>query len=164
MSANARAIVLALAALCVFGGTLAMVASNAVGGGAAIIVGLFIAISVAFEGRYGRPGLPPTAASIDWQPTGEKFIDDETGEPIEVFNHGKHTRDFTYIHDIVEGVIRTLDRVPAGDPAFDPMNPSPASSAAPYRVYNIGHHQPIELAHWLEVLEAKLEPRQFDRS
>ena len=56
MSANARAIVLALAALCVFGGTLAMVASNAVGGGAAIIVDPFIAISVAFEGRYGRPG------------------------------------------------------------------------------------------------------------
>ncbi len=62
------------------------------------------------------------------------------GEPIEVFNHGKHTRDFTYIDDIVEGVIRTLDRVPAGDPAFDPLNPSAATSAAPYRVYNIGNH------------------------
>jgi len=78
------------------------------------------------------------------------------GEPIEVFNHGKHTRDFTYIDDIVEGVIRTLDRVPAGDPAFDPLNPSPATSAAPYRVYNIGNHQPVELAHYIEVLEAKL--------
>ena len=78
------------------------------------------------------------------------------GEPIEVFNHGKHTRDFTYIDDIVEGVIRTLDRVPASDPAFDPLNPSAGSSAAPYRVYNIGNHQPVELAHYIEVLEAKL--------
>lgn len=78
------------------------------------------------------------------------------GEPIEVFNHGKHTRDFTYVDDIVEGVIRTLDRVPAADPAFDPLNPSAASSAAPYRVYNIGNHQPVELAHYIEVLEAKL--------
>jgi UDP-glucuronate 4-epimerase len=78
------------------------------------------------------------------------------GEPIEVFNHGRHTRDFTYIDDIVEGVIRTLDRVPAGDPAFDPLQPNPASSAAPYRVYNIGNNQPVELARYIEVLEAKL--------
>jgi UDP-glucuronate 4-epimerase len=78
------------------------------------------------------------------------------GEPIEVFNHGKHTRDFTYIDDIVEGVIRTLDRVPAGDAAFDPLHPNPASSGAPYRVYNIGNNQPIELARYIEVLEAKL--------
>jgi UDP-glucuronate 4-epimerase len=78
------------------------------------------------------------------------------GEPIDVFNHGRHTRDFTYIDDIVEGVIRTLDRVPAADPAFDPLHPSAASSTAPYRVYNIGNHQPVELAHYIEVLEAKL--------
>src|SRR5690348_2196571 len=78
------------------------------------------------------------------------------GEPIDVFNHGKHTRDFTYIDDIVEGVIRTLDRVPDGDPAFDPLQPNPGSSNAPYRVYNIGNHQPVELAHYIEVLEAKL--------
>ncbi|MET0230361.1 MAG: NAD-dependent epimerase [Rhodanobacteraceae bacterium] len=78
------------------------------------------------------------------------------GEPIEVFNHGKHTRDFTYVDDIVEGVIRTLDRVPAPDPDFDPLNPNPGSSSAPYRVYNIGNHQPVELAHYIEVLEAKL--------
>ncbi|MBA8883561.1 NAD-dependent epimerase [Dokdonella fugitiva] len=81
------------------------------------------------------------------------------GEPIEVFNHGKHTRDFTYIDDIVEGVIRTLDRVPAGDPAFDPMHPNPGSSAAPYRVYNIGNNRPVELAHYIEVLEQKLGRR-----
>jgi UDP-glucuronate 4-epimerase len=78
------------------------------------------------------------------------------GEPIEVFNHGKHTRDFTYIDDVVEGVIRTLDRVPGPDPAFDPLNPTAASSSAPYRVYNIGNHQPIELARYIEVLEASL--------
>jgi UDP-glucuronate 4-epimerase len=78
------------------------------------------------------------------------------GEPIEVFNHGRHTRDFTYIDDIVEGVVRTLDRVPPPDPAFDPMNPTPASSTAPYRVYNIGNHQPVQLERYMEVLEAKL--------
>jgi UDP-glucuronate 4-epimerase len=78
------------------------------------------------------------------------------GEPIEVFNHGRHTRDFTYIDDIVEGVIRVLDRVPAGDPAFDALNPTPETSAAPYRLYNIGNHRPVELAHYIKVLEAKL--------
>lgn len=75
------------------------------------------------------------------------------GEPIEVFNHGKHTRDFTYIDDIVEGVIRTLDRAPKPDPTFDALNPSAASSSAPYRVYNIGNNQPVELARYIEVLE-----------
>ncbi|MEO7014030.1 MAG: NAD-dependent epimerase [Dokdonella sp.] len=75
------------------------------------------------------------------------------GEPIEVFNHGKHTRDFTYIDDIVEGVMRTLDRVPAGDAGYDPLRPTPASSSAPYRVYNIGNHQPVELSHYIEVIE-----------
>jgi UDP-glucuronate 4-epimerase len=75
------------------------------------------------------------------------------GEPIEVFNHGNHTRDFTYVDDIVEGVIRTLDRPPAGDASFDPLQPDPGSSAAPYRVYNIGNDQPIQLAHYIEVIE-----------
>ena len=75
------------------------------------------------------------------------------GEPIEVFNHGKHSRDFTYIDDIVEGVMRTLDRVPQGDPSYDPLQPTPASSSAPYRVYNIGNHQPVELSHYIEVIE-----------
>ena len=75
------------------------------------------------------------------------------GEPIDVFNHGHHTRDFTYIDDIVEGVIRTLDRVAAPDPKFDPAAPSPASSSAPYRVYNIGNHQPVQLSRYIEVIE-----------
>lgn len=75
------------------------------------------------------------------------------GEPLDVFNHGHHTRDFTYIDDIVEGVIRTLDRIPGPDPDFDPLAPNPASSAAPYRVYNIGSHRPIQLLRYIEVLE-----------
>lgn len=75
------------------------------------------------------------------------------GKPIEVFNHGRHTRDFTYIDDIVEGVIRTLDRPPGPDPAHDPMAPSPATSSAPFRVYNIGNHQPVQLLDYIETLE-----------
>ncbi len=78
------------------------------------------------------------------------------GEPIEVFNHGKHTRDFTYVDDIVEGILRTLDRVPGPDPLFDPMQPSAGSSSAPYRVYNIGNHQPVQLARYIEVIESCL--------
>jgi UDP-glucuronate 4-epimerase len=75
------------------------------------------------------------------------------GEPIDVFNHGRHTRDFTYIDDIVEGVIRTLDHVPGPDPDYDPMSPSPATSSAPYRLYNIGNHQPTQLLRYIEVIE-----------
>jgi len=75
------------------------------------------------------------------------------GEPIDVFNHGRHTRDFTYVDDIVEGVIRTLDTVPGPDPGYDPLAPSPATSSAPYRVYNIGNHQPVQLLRYIEVLE-----------
>ncbi|WIG56997.1 MAG: UDP-glucuronate 5'-epimerase [Rhodanobacteraceae bacterium] len=78
------------------------------------------------------------------------------GEPIDVFNHGHHTRDFTYIDDIVEGVVRTLDRVPGPDPAYDPLHPNSATSAAPYRVYNIGNSHPVQLSHYIEMLEACL--------
>ena len=78
------------------------------------------------------------------------------GEPIDVFNHGQHTRDFTFIDDIVEGVIRTLDRVPGPDPAYDPLLPSPATSSAPWRVYNIGNHRRVELLRYIEVLEEVL--------
>jgi len=74
------------------------------------------------------------------------------GEPIDIFNHGRHSRDFTYIDDIVEGVVRTLDRVPGPGPGLG-MAPSPASSSAPYRLYNIGNHQPVELLRYIEVLE-----------
>jgi UDP-glucuronate 4-epimerase len=75
------------------------------------------------------------------------------GEPIDVFNHGHHTRDFTYIDDIVEGVIRTLDHVPGPDPAYDPLHPNSATSSAPYRVYNIGNSHPVQLSRYIEVLE-----------
>jgi UDP-glucuronate 4-epimerase len=75
------------------------------------------------------------------------------GEPIDVFNHGHHTRDFTYIDDIVEGVVRTLDHVPVPDPAYDPLHPNSATSSAPYRVYNIGNSHPVQLSHYIEVLE-----------
>jgi UDP-glucuronate 4-epimerase len=75
------------------------------------------------------------------------------GEPIKVFNHGRHRRSFTYIDDIVEGVVRTLDRVVAPNPAWTGDAPDPASSDAPYRIYNIGNEQPVELLRYIEVLE-----------
>jgi UDP-glucuronate 4-epimerase len=76
------------------------------------------------------------------------------GEPIKVFNHGKHKRSFTYVDDIVEGVIRTLDKVPGKNPDWDGHAPDPASSGvAPYRIYNIGNEQPVKLLRYIEVLE-----------
>jgi UDP-glucuronate 4-epimerase len=75
------------------------------------------------------------------------------GRPIEVFNHGHHTRDFTYVEDIVEGVVRVTDHVPGPNPAWDSANPDPASSSAPYRLYNIGSNSPIQLLRYIEVLE-----------
>lgn len=75
------------------------------------------------------------------------------GKPIDVFNYGKHRRDFTYIDDIVEGVIRTLDRIPEPNPDWNGDAPDPGSSNAPYRLYNIGNNQPVELMHYIEVLE-----------
>ncbi len=75
------------------------------------------------------------------------------GEPIEVFNYGRHRRDFTYIDDIVEGVIRVLDRVPEPNPDWRGEAPDAATSAAPYRIYNIGNQHPVELLDYIEVLE-----------
>jgi len=75
------------------------------------------------------------------------------GEPIRVFNHGRHKRSFTYVDDIVEGVVRTLDRPATPNPAWDPMAPDPATSNAPFRLYNIGNEQPVELLRYIEVLE-----------
>lgn len=77
-------------------------------------------------------------------------------EPIDVFNHGKHKRDFTYIDDIVEGVICTLDRIAPGNAEWDSDQPDPASSKAPYRLYNIGSNNPVELMHYIAVLEQAL--------
>ena len=75
------------------------------------------------------------------------------GKPIEVFNHGKMQRDFTYIDDIVEGVVRVLDKVPQPNPAWDALAADFGISATPYRVYNIGNNQPVELLRFIEVLE-----------
>jgi len=78
------------------------------------------------------------------------------GDPIKVFNYGKHRRDFTYIDDIVEGIVRVLDRPAAINPDWDSNNPDPATSSAPYRVYNIGNNNPVELMDYIEALEASL--------
>jgi UDP-glucuronate 4-epimerase len=78
------------------------------------------------------------------------------GQPIDVFNHGRMQRDFTYIDDIVEGVVRVLDKPATPDPAFDPARPDPATSNAPYRVFNIGNHGPVELMDFVQALEQAL--------
>ncbi|HJR77735.1 MAG TPA: NAD-dependent epimerase [Nitrospiraceae bacterium] len=78
------------------------------------------------------------------------------GRPIEVFNHGKMQRDFTFIDDIAEGVIRTLDRPAQPDAGWTGDRPDPSSSSAPYRLYNIGNHQPVDLMRFIEVLEQVL--------
>lgn len=78
------------------------------------------------------------------------------GRPIDVFNHGRMERDFTYIDDIVEGVVRVMDRVAAADPGFDPARPDPAVSRAPWRLYNIGNHAPVPLLRFIETLEQAL--------
>ena len=75
------------------------------------------------------------------------------GEPIEVFNYGRHRRDFTYVDDIVEGVLRALANVPEGNPGWSSDAPDPASSRAPWRVYNIGNQRPVELLRYIEVIE-----------
>ena len=97
-------------------------------------------------GPWGRPDMAPilfTRAIL-------------AGEPIRVFNYGKHRRDFTYIDDIVEGVIRTVDKIAEPDPDWSGQHPDPATSRAPYRLYNIGNHQPIELGLFVETLEYAL--------
>ena len=75
------------------------------------------------------------------------------GKPIDVFNYGNHRRDFTYIDDIVEGVIRTLDQIAAPNTEWDGQNPDPGTSKAPYRIYNIGSNNPCELLRYIEVIE-----------
>ena len=75
------------------------------------------------------------------------------GNPIDVFNFGHHKRDFTFVADIVEGVVRVLDRVAQPNPNWDSLHPDPASSRAPFRIYNIGNNNPVELMRYIEVLE-----------
>ncbi|RLS94224.1 MAG: NAD-dependent epimerase [Planctomycetota bacterium] len=75
------------------------------------------------------------------------------GKPIDVFNHGKHRRDFTYIDDIVEGIVRTLDRPATAHPDFDAMQPDPGTSSVPWRVYNIGNSRPVDLLDYIGAVE-----------
>lgn len=85
------------------------------------------------------------------------------GEPIDVFNFGQHRRDFTFIDDIVEGVIRVVDRIPVANSAWNSKEPDPATSLAPYRLYNIGNNRPIELLRYIEVLEQCLNCKAHTR-
>lgn len=75
------------------------------------------------------------------------------GEPIDLFNQGQMLRDFTYVDDIVEGILRTLDRPATPNPAFDPSNPDPSSSTAPWRIYNIGASRPVALLDYIGAIE-----------
>jgi UDP-glucuronate 4-epimerase len=94
-------------------------------------------------GPWGRPDMAPFRFTA-------KIL---AGQPIDVFNNGNHARDFTYIDDIVEGVVRVLDRPPEPRPSWDSATPDPASSAAPYRLYNIGNHQPVPLLDFIAAIE-----------
>ncbi len=94
-------------------------------------------------GPWGRPDMSPFI-----------FVRNIlSGQPIDVFNHGRHQRDFTYIDDIVDGVVAVLDRPAAPDPAWSGDSPNPGSSADPYRVHNIGSHRPVELMRYIEIME-----------
>ncbi|HVB47887.1 MAG TPA: NAD-dependent epimerase [Burkholderiales bacterium] len=97
-------------------------------------------------GPWGRPDMSPTlfARAI------------MQGEPLRVFNHGDMQRDFTYVEDIVEGTLRALDRPASPDPAFDPKRPDPATSWAPWRIYNIGNHESVALLEYIAALERAL--------
>ena len=97
-------------------------------------------------GPWGRPDMSPMIFA-------RKIL---AGEPLEVFNFGKHRRDFTYIDDIVEGVVRVLVKPPVANPAWDAVTASPSSSRAPFRICNIGHSEPVELLYFIELLELVL--------
>lgn len=97
-------------------------------------------------GPWGRPDMSPwlfTSAILE-------------GRPIDVFNHGKMQRDFTYVSDIAEGTVRAMDHIAEPNPAFDSSKPDSASSFSPYRIYNIGNHQPVELMTFIETIERAL--------
>lgn len=98
---------------------------------------------------YGPWGRPDMSAMIFAKAILE-------GRAIDVYNEGRMQRDFTYVDDIVSGVVAAVDLIAAPDPAFDPANPDPATSYAPYRLYNIGNHQPVQLMDFIECLEAAI--------
>ena len=95
---------------------------------------------------YGPWGRPDMALFLFTQ----KIL---AGQPIDVFNYGHHRRDFTFVDDIAEGVVRACDRIATPNHAWDSDAPDPGTSRAPYRLYNIGNNQPVELMHYIEVLE-----------
>jgi UDP-glucuronate 4-epimerase len=97
-------------------------------------------------GPWGRPDMSPIlfASAIT------------EGRILDVFNHGESQRDFTYVDDVVEGVVRAMDRIPAADPNFDPNSADPSRSWAPYRVYNIGNHDSVALMRFIDLLEQAL--------
>ena len=97
-------------------------------------------------GPWGRPDMAPILFA--------KAI--LSGQPIKVFNQGQMQRDFTYIDDIVEGVIRCLNKPASADPSFDPLDPNPATAAVPHRLFNIGNSQPTPLLRFIELLEKAL--------
>lgn len=97
-------------------------------------------------GPWGRPDMSPFLFA-------DRIL---KREPIPLFHHGKHKRDFTFIDDIAEGVIRVLDKPAQPNPDWDPAAPDAASSTAPYRVYNIGNHAPVEMLHFVSLLENAL--------
>jgi UDP-glucuronate 4-epimerase len=78
------------------------------------------------------------------------------GEPIQVFNHGQMQRDFTYVDDIVEGVVRVMDQPAAANPEWDSADPDPGTSSAPYRLYNIGNNSPVMLLDYIAAVENAL--------
>jgi UDP-glucuronate 4-epimerase len=94
-------------------------------------------------GPWGRPDMAPFIFT-------RKII---AGEPIDVFNQGNHKRDFTYIDDVIEGTVRALDQIPSADPNWSGDRPDPATSSAPYRLYNIGNHTPVALLDFIATIE-----------
>jgi len=84
---------------------------------------------------------------------------DYGNKSIDVFNFGKMKRDFTYIDDIIEGVVRVMNKIPQPNPNWDRKNPDPGSSYAPYKLYNIGNNNPVELIRFIEILEANLDKK-----
>ena len=81
------------------------------------------------------------------------------GKPIDVFNHGDMRRDFTYVDDIVEGIVRVLDHPPSGNPSWSGMRPDASTSPAPYKLYNIGNGSPVKLTDFIEAIEEALGKR-----
>ena len=97
-------------------------------------------------GPWGRPDMSPILFA-------RAILE---GKPLKVFNYGKHCRDFTYIDDIVSGVLLSLARIPEGNAEWSGLTPDPSSSRAPWKVYNIGNSQPVELLYYIEVIEKAL--------